>query len=282
MQPRPYQPAATILYSVPVLAVIRVLFSRRGLLEQLVIRELQDAYMGSALNRWWAVLHPALIIGLYLFVFGFVFQQRMGPGAPSTGDFAIYMLPGLCAWLTVSSALSRSANSLIASANLVKQVVFPIELLPVRSVLAAHAPMLIGIMVVGVYAFYRFGDVSPLLPLVVPVILLQAVMLAGFGLLLSALAVFVRDVRDIVQLFASAGLFLTPVIYAPGAAPAWFETVMVFNPFSHAVWCLQDIFYHQRITRGHAWIVLVIVSVLTFWLGSRFFNRTRPHFGDVL
>lgn len=264
------------------MAVIRVLLAKRGLLEQLVVRDLQDAYMGSALNRWWAILHPLLIIGLYLFVFGFVFRQRTGGAVASTADFAIYMLPGLCSWLTVSAALSRSASSLVASSNLVKQVVFPIELLPVRSVIASHIPVMIGIVVVGIYAIFRFGNISPLLPLVLPVILLQGVMLIGLGLLLSALTVFLRDVRDIVQLFASAGLFLTPILYAPGTTPAWFETVMLFNPFSYAVWCLQDIFYHQKITNPAPWLLLAAVSALALWIGSSFFNRTRQHFGDVL
>jgi lipopolysaccharide transport system permease protein len=264
------------------LSVLSVINSKRTLLEQLVIRDLQDAYMGSALNRWWAVLHPLIIIMLYLFVFGVVFRQKLSPDTPSTADFAVYLLPGLCAWLTVSAALSRSATSLVASANLVKQVVFPIELLPVRSVLAAHVPMLIGIVVVGIYAVLRFGAVSPLLPLVLVVIVLQGVLLVGVGLILSTLTVFVRDVRDIVQLFASAGLFVTPILYAPGAVPPWFDAAMFYNPFAYAVWCLQDIFYHQAITRPSAWTALVIVSFVAFWAGSRFFERTRPHLGDVL
>lgn len=246
------------------------------------MRDLQDAYMGSVLNRWWAVLHPLLIISLYLFVFGFVFQQRMGGNVPSAGDFAIYMLPGLCAWLTVSAALSRSASALVASANLVKQVVFPIELLPARSVLAAHVPMLIGIVIVTIYSIIRFRSVSPLLPLSLIVVLLQAMLLIGIGLFLSALTVFLRDIRDIVQVFASAGIFVTPILYAPAAVPAWFENVMFYNPFSYAVWCLQDIFYHQQITRVDAWVALTLASALALWLGSRFFNRTRQHFGDSL
>jgi lipopolysaccharide transport system permease protein len=263
-------------------SLLRTISARRALLEQLIVRDLQDAYAGSALNRWWAVLHPLLIIGLYTFVFGFVFQQRMGASAPSAGDYVIFMLPGLSAWLTISAALGKSASSLVASANMVKQVVFPIELLPVRSVVAAHVPMLLGIVVVGIYGAVRFGSISPLLPLVIPVILLQAIMLVGIGLFLSAMTVFVKDVRDIVTMFASAGLFVTPVLYSPSIIPAWFDSAMFYNPFSYAVWCMQDIFFHQRITRPGAWIALIAAAFLAFWAGEAFFKRTRPYLGDVL
>jgi lipopolysaccharide transport system permease protein len=266
----------------PVLSIFRVLLARSALLKQLVLRDVQDAYMGSMLSRWWALLHPLLIVGLYLLVFGFVFQQRLGPNAPSAGDFAIYMLPGLCVWLTISAALSRSASSLVAASNLVKQVVFPIELLPTKSVIASFIPALVGILVVIGYALFRLGTISPLLPLVIPILLLQGIMLIGLGLLLSALTVFVRDVRDIVQMFTSAGIFLTPILFAPGVVPAWFESIMFYNPFSYVVWCLQDVFYHQAITRPDAWIALLASSLIALWVGETFFRRVRAHFGDAL
>ena len=79
------------------LSLFRVLLRRRALLEQLIIRDLQDAYMGSALSRWWALLHPLVILSLYLFVFGFVFNRQPGVTSVGTSDFAIFMLPGLCA-----------------------------------------------------------------------------------------------------------------------------------------------------------------------------------------
>jgi lipopolysaccharide transport system permease protein len=264
------------------LRLFRILLDRHALLRQLVRRELQDAYAGSLLNRWWALLHPLAIIGLYLFVFGFVFQQRVGADAEGPGDYAVFMLPGLCAWLTVSAALTRSATALLASANLVKQVVFPIELLPIRSVIAAQMPVLLGVLIVAAYSALGFGKVSPLLPLLVLVVMLQAVMLAGFALFLSALTVFVRDVRDVVQVFTTAGLFITPVLYAPGLVPEWFDGLMVLNPFAYAVWCLQDIFHHQQVTRPGAWLALPVAAGAALFLGQAFFQRTRAHFGDAL
>jgi lipopolysaccharide transport system permease protein len=265
---------------------LRILFGRlwrhRNLLQELVKRDLSESYAGSMLARAWAVLHPLLLIGLYLFVFGYIFTARVGSDLPAAPDFAVFMLSGLACWLTVQNALAKSTSSLLASANLVKQVVFPIELLPLRSVLSAQAPLLIGVVVVTVYSLIRFGFVSPLLPLVIYVVAAQTALLAGLALFLSAMTVFVRDTRDIVQFFTAFGVFLLPVIYLPGALPGWFAWLLWLNPLSHAIWCLQDIFFFRSFQHPVSWLALGALSLLSLWLGWRFFQRTRHNFGDVL
>ena len=262
---------------------LRAVWRRRELLRELVRRDVEEAYSGAMFARFWAFAHPLLIILLYLFVFGYVFVARLGGGAmPAEPDFAVYMLAGLASWLTAQAALAKATSSLLAASNLVKQVVFPIELLPVRSVVAAQLPLLIGVVGLTIYVAARFGMVSPLLPLVLYVVVAQAAMLVGFGLALAALAVFVRDVRDLVQFFSAFGMFLLPVIYLPGSIPDWFEIALHFNPLSYAVWCLQDIFFFQSFRHPYAWFALAALAGLSLWAGVRFFERTRGNFGDVL
>jgi lipopolysaccharide transport system permease protein len=263
------------------LGLIQTLWARRQLLSVLVKRDLQESYRGSMFSRFWAVLMPLTIISLSLFIVGMVFAPRLGADLPKIPDYVTFLLAGLCAWLTIQSALLKSASSLIGAANLVKQVVFPVELLPVRSVLSAFLPLLIGIVVLTIYVFARFGVISPLLPLAPVVAVLLCIMLIGYGLLFSGLTVFVRDTRDVLQLFSTVGLFVSPVIYVPGALPSWFETLLAFNPFSYAVWASQDVFFFKDFTRPSAWAVLVLISPLIFILGFWFFERTRQHFGDA-
>lgn len=261
---------------------LRRVWQRRELLRELVRREMQEAYAGSVLARVWAVLHPALLIGLYLFVFGYVFQARTGREVPPGADFAMLALPGLACWLAVQAAMARAAASLVGAANLVKQVVFPIELLPIRSVLGAQLPLLVGLAVVLAYGLLRHQSVPALLPLVAYVLAAQVALLSGLALVLAALTVFLRDLRDIVQFLLTIGLFLTPAIYMPGSLPAWFEALLWLNPFSHAVWCLQDIFYFRAIAHPLSWILLGLLGAGALWAGARLFEAARPRFGDVL
>jgi lipopolysaccharide transport system permease protein len=261
---------------------LRRIWLRRELLHELVRRELQDAYAGSVLARAWAVLHPLLLTLLYLFVFGYVFQARGVLPFPAGTDFAVFVLPGLACWLTVQAAITRASTSLTSARNLVKQVVFPIELLPIRSVLAAQLPMLIGLGFVLIYAALRHGEISPLLPLLALAWLAQTALLAGLALLVAVATAFLRDIRDIVQFVLTVGLFLTPAIYLPGSIPAWFEALLWLNPFSHAIWVLQDIVFFQAIRHPFSWLLLPAFGFGALWLGARVYSMGQPRFGDVL
>lgn len=262
--------------------LFRQLRRHRQLLGELVRRDLEESYAGSVLSSFWAILHPLLLIGVYVFVFGYVFTARIGGDLPEVPDFAVFMLSGLVVWLTVAAALPKGTGSLIASSNLVKQVVFPVELLPIRAVIAGHSPMIVGSIVLFLYSAIRFNIVSPFILLAVYPIMAQAMLLAGLALFLSALAAFVRDTRDIVQFVMSFGIFLTPVIFLPGTLPGWFQVVVHLNPFSYAVWCMQDIFFFRSFEHPWAWAVVGPLGLLSLAVGYAFFRRMRPSLGDVL
>jgi len=263
-------------------AFLRLLVERRALLSALVARDLRDSHQGTVFSRWWMLIHPLAVVALYLFVFGHVFAPRFGGTVPEAPDFAVFLVAGLSVWLTAQAALVKAAGALVGSASLVKQVVFPIELLPVRAVLAAFLPLVIGLGVVAAYSALRFGIVSPLAALSIVVAFFLLVTLTGLGLLFAALTVFVRDTRDALQMFSSFGLFLTPILYLPGTLPSWFETALFLNPFSHHVWCLHDIFFHRALVHPGAWLGMPAVSVVTLWVGVTCFQRTRTSFGDAL
>lgn len=118
-------------------ALAGTLTRHRDLVLEMARRELSDTYAGQALGTAWALLHPILRLAIFLFLFGVVFRVDAStqPGAPP--DHTVFLLSGLIPWLAFSEVLSKASSLVHANANLVKQVVFPLEVLPVKSVLAA-------------------------------------------------------------------------------------------------------------------------------------------------
>lgn len=264
------------------LRFLRTLLRNRVLLGELIRRDLTESYAGSILAQAWAVLHPLMLFGVYLFVFGYIYAAKLDLEMPVEVDFAAFMLAGLAGWLGIQGALAKGATAITSAENLVKQVVFPVELLPVKAVISGMFPVLIGSLLSVVYALLRFGEISPMLPVLPFVLIWQSLMFVGLGLILSSLNVFVRDVRDGVQFYASFGLFILPVIYPPGRLPDWFETFLMFNPFSYFIWVLQDIFFYQQFSSLFVWIVFLALPPLVLVAGVRVFEKTREHFGDAL
>lgn len=90
---------------------------------------IRDKYLGSALGLVWAVLNPMLMLGMYTFIFGFVFKARL-PGAETTFAYSIWLISGLVPYMAVSEALSSTAGAVVGGAGMVKNVVFKSETLP--------------------------------------------------------------------------------------------------------------------------------------------------------
>lgn len=254
----------------------------RGLIVQMARREISVQYSGQVLGLVWAVGHPLFMMALYAFIFGVVFKQRIGGTAEMPLDYTTYILCGLVPWLAFQQGMARACTALTASASLVKQVVFPIEILPVTTVIASFVPQLVGITFVTVYVVTTNG-LPPLTYALLPVlVLVQCLAMLGVAFAFAAIGVFLRDLKDFVQLFVQVGMYLMPIVYLPNWVPPLFEPLLYANPFSYMVWCYQDALYFGRFAHPWAWPVFVGGSLFVFVMGYRLFRRLRPHFGDVL
>jgi lipopolysaccharide transport system permease protein len=83
-------------------------------------------------------------------------------------------------------------------------------------------------------------------------------------------------------LFGSAGIYLLPVFYLPTWVPNLFRPLIYLNPFSHIIWCYQDVLYYGRFEHPWAWVVTLIFNFLIFSLGYRLFCKLKPMLGNVL
>lgn len=260
----------------PLSSVVR----HRELVAELVKRELADRHVGQTLGVIWAYGHPVLLMLMYTFLFAYVFPTRVA-AAGGTRNFAVSVLIGVLSWLAFQDILARSTTILSAQASLVKQIVFPVEVLPVKAAIASalpYAPALI--FTLGVAGLS--GALTPLV-LTVPLLIgIQLVAMTGVALMLSALGIFFRDLRDFVTVFCAVNLFVQPILYNPNALPSVMRWVFLFNPFSYQVWCWQDAVYHGSLRHPAAWIVFPLSAVLTLAVGWVIFSRLRHHFGDAL
>jgi lipopolysaccharide transport system permease protein len=262
--------------------LVRILLRYRPLVAEMARRELFEQYAGQVLGGVWAVVHPIFLIALYVFVFAVVFKTKVGGTYEMPYDYTVYLLSGLIPWLSVQQSMMRSCSTLTSSANLVKQVVFPIEVLPAKSVLASLLPQLVGLVVVLVYVLWNFG-LPPAMYLLLPLLLaVQLMAMTGLAFALAVFGAYIRDTKDAVQVFSIMGIYLMPVVYLPEWVPALFKPLLYVNPFSYMAWCYQDVLYFGRFEHAWAWPVFCGGSVAIFVLGYRVFRRLKPQLGNVL
>lgn len=264
-----------------VVEFFRLVARHREVVVAMAQRDLGSRFAGQMLGAFWALLHPLIFISVYTFVFAVVFKARMPEGTVGP-SYTIYLLSGLVPWMAFQEAIIRSATSVSENANLVKQVIFPVEILPVKSVVAAMATPLIAFAAMLVIVLFETGGL-PLMALLLPLLLvMQMAAMVGIAMLLGAVGVYFRDLKDLVQVGCFVAIYGTPIFYMAEWVPPALRPLIYLNPFSYVVWCYRDAIYYGRFETPWAWVVFAGLTILSFALGYRVFRRLKPGFGSVL
>jgi lipopolysaccharide transport system permease protein len=262
--------------------VVSVLIRQRQLLLAMASRELTDRYTGQMFGLFWAIAHPLVMVAVYVFVFAYVFKVSMSGMSSVPFDYSVYLLSGLVPWITAQEAIMKSTTAIRSSSSLVKQVVFPLEVVPVKGVLGALFTQLVFLIVLAVYTICQSGKLPftyVLLPLLLPI---QILGLAGLSFLLCSIGAFFRDLKDFMQVFCVTGIYLMPVCYMPEMVPEVIRPLLYLNPFSYMTWCFQDVCYFGTIAHPWAWVMMTVMSLLVFYFGARVFRFLKPMFGNVI
>jgi lipopolysaccharide transport system permease protein len=160
--------------------------------------------------------------------------------------FALFMFCGILPWAWFSSSLLESSNVLIAGGNLIRKVLFPAEVLPIVTVFAGLVHFCLGLPILAGFLLYYGVPIVPSDLAWFPVIvLIQLVLTLGLALLLSAVSVHFRDVRDLLANLLTLWFFATPIIYALAQAPPSVRPFLNLNPFTHLAVSYQEVLFHR-------------------------------------
>jgi len=264
-----------------IVAPFQSLVVHRQAIHIFVARDIRARYVNSALGLWWAVIQPLALLALYTFVFSIVMRLRLGD-RDGTGEFALYLFCGLLPWLAFADAMTRSASVIVDHTPLIKKVVFPTEILPVYVVLSALVVEAVGLGVL-LLAVTALGNPPGLALAMLPVIVvLQLLFTAGLAWLLAAIAVFVRDVRQVVGLGLTLWMFLTPIVYPASLVPEQYRWVLAVNPMSFVVDAYRAAVLDNRLPPGAPMATFALFALAVFLTGHWAFSRSKRAFADLL
>jgi lipopolysaccharide transport system permease protein len=238
-------------------------------------------YRGSALGLVWAVLTPAVMIAVFTFLFAGVFGARFTEGG-TPWDYALYLFCGLLPWTAFSDTLQQAAGVVVAHANLVKRVVFPLEALPVAQALAALAAQLFGTLALLLATLVIRRELHATV-LWLPLLLAPQLLLTlGGAWLVASLGVFIRDTAQVLGLVLMAWLYLTPIIYPEHVVPARFRHALELNPFTPLVRSYRRILLEGVPPDWTGLAYTTALAIAAFLFGYWWFARTRKNFADVI
>jgi lipopolysaccharide transport system permease protein len=259
-----------------------VAWCHRQLLLEMTRREIVRRYRGSVLGAVWLLLAPLLMLGVYAFVFGVVFQVRWGGVGDSKAMFAAVLFCGVSVFAVFADVLNRSPVLIVENTNYVKKVVFPLEILSYVAVLAASLHFLFSLAVLLVFTTVSIGFPSASV-LALPLVLIPFLLvLVGLSWVVAAFGVFLRDVAQVTGFVTTALMFLSPVFYPITAVPEDYRHLLWLNPMSHVVEMLRAVVLFGQWPDWHQLVSWWAVAMGTMFLGHAIFRRLRGGFADVL
>ena len=269
----------------------REVWQRRELLRQLVNRDVRLRYHQAIMGFLWALLMPILVLGAAVMIRSLVSSKANIGHSTALAGIAYKAW----AWSFFVGSINFSTNSLLSNINLISKMYFPREILPIAAIGAQGVDALVGLAFLVVLT-PLLGVHFTLALLWVPLLfVLLLLLVVGLGLLLSAANVFYRDVKYLVQVAVTFGIFATPVFYGLPDLHGKMRTIVSLNPLTTILEGLR-LTLGEGIGLGHTipaldggmpiwtpWYLVgtSAVGLLLFGLAARFFRLQADRFAEL-
>jgi lipopolysaccharide transport system permease protein len=262
--------------------IASLLWRQRDLIAQLSRREIIGRYRGSVFGLAWSLLHPLVMLGVYVFVFGVVFGARWGQATADHAEFGIRVFGGMIVHGLFAENIVRAPTLVLHNPQYVKKVVFPLEILPVVAMLTALFHALVSLAILFAAHAVKTGD-PHITALWLPVLWAPFVLLTlGVGWFLAAVSVFLRDVAQLVPIVVTILLFLSPVFYPVEAVPGIVRPLMYLNPLTFPIEQTRSALLAGNPPDAVGLLGYCLAAAVVLAAGYGFFRKSRRAFADVV
>jgi lipopolysaccharide transport system permease protein len=267
--------------ALPVLA--RSLRANRFILRSLIRNEILSRYSKTILGVVWSMINPLVMIVIYSFVFGVIFEVRFGRAAGTTEvPYGIVLFSGLLLHVFMAETLLRAQSVILDNPNYVKRVIFPLEILPIGILIAnvIQAGIALGVLVIVILiAGFSIPVTALLLPIVWAPLMLVTL---GLAMMVASLGVFVRDIGQVLGFMMTILMFASSILFPADMLPEAIRPWLLLNPLTIIVDQTRAVLLWGEMPNWRLLGYYSVVSVIVAWGGCWWFLRTRRGFADVM
>ena len=255
--------------------VFKDLYNYRELMKTNVKKEIRGKYKNSFLGVLWSFLNPLLQILVYAVVFQVILKNPKE-------NYAIFICCGLIPWTFFSSAITRSAFTMVENGNLLKKVFFPREILPLSIVTSEAVNFLISTVIIIGFVMIGGIGISKYILFYPLVLITQYILLIGISLIVSSISVYVRDLQHLIGVAMQLLFYATPIVYSSEMLPENYKWILNINPMTWIINAYRDIFYNQTMIEIKPLLILIAISLAVCVIGYLIFNKLQKGFAEQL
>ncbi|MFC1658853.1 ABC transporter permease [Candidatus Omnitrophota bacterium] len=235
----------------------------------MAIRQLKTKYSGSKLGIWWAVITPLILAFSINFIFAKIFKINIQ-------NYTLFVLSAIMPFMFFSTTLSEATNSFLASSSILKQGIFPRELIPLSCVLANFLAFFIGFLIIlPLFLIFKAAVIRVMLFLFFPLIL-QFIFIVGLSLMFSSWNVFYRDISHFLAIGLMIWFWITPIFYSLEMLPFPYRWICLLNPMSYYVNLYRQVLFEARVPSLLILGISALISLTAFFTGYHVFLRQEP------
>jgi lipopolysaccharide transport system permease protein len=249
---------------------------------ELTRRDILGRYRGASFGLLWSLISPFLMLVVYTMAFGYILKSRWPGTAGNTADFAMLLFLGLITHGFFAECMTRAPMLIAGNPNLVKKIVFPLDVLPWTLVLSALFHAIANALVFAILNLFLRGEAHWTLIYLPLVYAPLAIVALGVVYLISSLSVFLRDIGQVVGVLSTAMLFLSSAIVPLDTLPERYRAVFAFNPLTFIINQAREVAFWGRSPDWLGLLLYTAVALVILYAGFAVFQKTRRGFADVL
>ncbi len=258
---------------------LQLIFAHRRMLLATTWNDLRAKFAGSVLGMAWLVIYPLLLLATYAVVNIFILKVRVGAQFTSPLEYILLIFCGLIPFIGFSESLSNGVSAVTGNASLIKNTLFPIDLIPVKTVLTSQGTQVVGmaLLLVSLACLQKLSFATLLLPAIWAA---QILFTIGLIWILSSVNVFMRDLQSMINVVNMILMMISPIAYTEEMIPNELRPYLRLNPLYYLIRSYQCVLMLGEVPPMSVLATLFGMAVLMFFTGYLFFRQMKKVFVD--
>lgn len=260
---------------------IKNVFVNRKIIWGIGKNDFKNRFANTSLGAIWGFLQPFIFMLTYVIVFQYILKV----GSVGNYPYVSWYLPAMSMWMTLNDSIISASNSIRAYSYLVKKVIFPVDTIPVISIIASSFVSMF-LFLIAIIVSSIFGYVPNFFILIYAIFAAYCFIIA-LTRFTSAIVTVLPDFSQLLNIVMQLFFWFTPIVWDMQrvAAHPMIARVLQCIPFTYLVSSARQAFIHENIiTKGHGVYTIIFwaITIILFIWGNHIFKKTRKDFSDVL
>ena len=257
------------------MSAFQELYKYRELLKTSVKKEVRSKYKNSFLGVLWSFLNPLLQIIVYAIIFSLILKNKQE-------HYAIFLCCGLIPWTFFSTAINKSAFTIIENGNIIKKVYFPREIIPISVVTAETINFLISTIIILGFVIFGGMGISKYIIFYPIILVTQYLIILSISFIVSSICVYFRDLQHFIGIILQLLFYAAPIVYSQDSIPKEYQWILKYNPMTYIINAYRQIFYYKNAVELRPIIILIIGSAITCYIAYKVFSKLQKGFAEPL